>query len=630
MHGPGSTELRGPGPGRFLAAVLALVIGMEWASTCTAIGAEPAAVVDYLRDVKPLLSKRCYACHGALKQRAGAAARHGRADARRGRQRAGRRARQERREPDSRGRHAATRACGCRRRGRARRSRPTRSQWFAPGSTRGRRPPADEHPQADPAGTGRSSAPDASAGSPDSPPTGLGWVRNPIDAFLAAEHEKHGLTPSPEAEPAVLIRRVYLDLIGLLPTPEEVRAFVDDPSDQAYEAIVDRLLASPQYGERWGRHWMDVWRYSDWDGYGAEVRESQPHIWRWRDWIVESLNADVGYDQMVVAMLAADEAAPGDADALRATGYPGPQLVQVQPQRLARYAPSSTPPRRSWASRSTAPAATTTSTTRSPSPTTTASGPSSSLTRSAPTACPASPTRRKTGLVRVYDSDLETPTYPVHAEATTRQPDQGPPARRPAAQGAPDAGRVWPIPAGRRCPGSAYYPGSSPFVQRRGPRRRPQAEARRPGGRGWRRPSRPSPPRGPTRPPPPDARPRLEAARKGVEAAQANLAADEARIDGRRRGRIAEPPRPTPATRPGPAAKTERPRRPPRGRVGPGRKPNSPWPRPRPPSPKPRPTSSARKKAADDAQDRTATRPGKDLQGQTARPSGRSRRTTLR
>ena len=85
--------------------------------------------------------------------------------------------------------------------------------------------------------------------------------------------------------------------------------------------MVDRLLASPQYGERWGRHWMDVWRYSDWYGLGAEVRNSQPHIWHWRDWIIESLNADKGYDRMVLEMLAADEAAPDDPDALRATGF---------------------------------------------------------------------------------------------------------------------------------------------------------------------------------------------------------------------------------------------------------------------------------------------------------------------
>ena len=81
-------------------------------------------------------------------------------------------------------------------------------------------------------------------------------------------------------------------------------------SPDAYEKVVDRLLASPRYGERWGRHWMDVWRYSDWAGWGKQVRDSQPHIWHWRDWIVESLNGDKPYDRMVVEMLAADEDAP--------------------------------------------------------------------------------------------------------------------------------------------------------------------------------------------------------------------------------------------------------------------------------------------------------------------------------
>ena len=99
---------------------------------------------------------------------------------------------------------------------------------------------------------------------------------------------------------------------------------------------MDRLLASPQYGERWGRHWMDVWRYADWSGYGPEVRDSQPHIWRWRDWIIESLNQDKGYDRMIQEMLAGDEL---DADRPRHPSrhrLPRPQLVQVQPQRLAR------------------------------------------------------------------------------------------------------------------------------------------------------------------------------------------------------------------------------------------------------------------------------------------------------
>jgi hypothetical protein len=149
----------------------------------------------------------------------------------------------------------------------------------------------------------------------------VGWVRNPIDAFLAAEHETRGLKPRPEASKPVLLRRVYLDLIGLPPTPDELHAFLEDKADDAYEKVVDRLLASPRYGERWGRHWMDVWRYSDWAGWGQQVRDSQPHVWHWRDWIIESLNKDKGYDRMILEMLAADELAPNDADSLRATGY---------------------------------------------------------------------------------------------------------------------------------------------------------------------------------------------------------------------------------------------------------------------------------------------------------------------
>ncbi|MEO6810548.1 MAG: DUF1549 and DUF1553 domain-containing protein [Isosphaeraceae bacterium] len=145
--------------------------------------------------------------------------------------------------------------------------------------------------------------------------------RNPIDAFLAADLAQRHLIPRPEAPRAILLRRVFLDLIGLPPTLEEQQAYRNDASDDAYERVVDRLLADPRHGERWGRHWMDVWRYSDWAGYQAQVRDSQPHIWRWRDWIIESINRDQGYDRMVLEMLAADEAAPEDRDALRATGY---------------------------------------------------------------------------------------------------------------------------------------------------------------------------------------------------------------------------------------------------------------------------------------------------------------------
>ena len=147
------------------------------------------------------------------------------------------------------------------------------------------------------------------------------WVRNPIDAFVAAGLEAHALKPRPEAPKPILLRRLYLDLVGLPPTREEIDAFVADGSPDAYEKIVDRLLVDPRYGERWGRHWMDVWRYSDWAGYQQEIRDSMRHIWRWRDWIIESVNADKGYDRMIVEMLAGDEIAPEDPDTLRATGF---------------------------------------------------------------------------------------------------------------------------------------------------------------------------------------------------------------------------------------------------------------------------------------------------------------------
>lgn len=150
-----------------------------------------------------------------------------------------------------------------------------------------------------------------------------GWVRNSIDAYVAAQHDAYGLKPRPEASKDILLRRVYLDLIGLAPTPEEIAAFEADRSKQAYEKVVERLLRDKRYGERWGRHWLDIWRYSDWAGWsgGNQIRDSKPHIWRWRDWTVEALNDDKPYDQMILEMLAADELRPSDTNALRATGF---------------------------------------------------------------------------------------------------------------------------------------------------------------------------------------------------------------------------------------------------------------------------------------------------------------------
>jgi mono/diheme cytochrome c family protein len=152
-------------------------------------------------------------------------------------------------------------------------------------------------------------------------PVVAGDVKNPIDAFVAARRGAGGIESVAGAPKHVLLRRVYLDLVGMPPGPEELRALLADDSPDAYERLVDRLLADPRHGERWGRHWMDVWRYSDWYGYGNELRNSQKHVWRWRDWIVESINEGKPYDRMVAEMLAADEIAPTDDDALRATGF---------------------------------------------------------------------------------------------------------------------------------------------------------------------------------------------------------------------------------------------------------------------------------------------------------------------
>ena len=156
---------------------------------------------------------------------------------------------------------------------------------------------------------------------PTTPATKGTWVRNDIDRFIASRHEQRGLVTVEEPSRSILLRRVYFDLVGLPPTRDELTAFLGDTAPGSYERAVDRLLGSPRYGERWARHWMDIWRYSDPSGFEKEIRDSRKHIWRWRDWIIDSLNADKGYDRMLIEMLAADEAAPADTAALPATGF---------------------------------------------------------------------------------------------------------------------------------------------------------------------------------------------------------------------------------------------------------------------------------------------------------------------
>ena len=316
--------MRTPLPCRQVLALVALALGAFGVGE-KARSAEPAdaaSVPDYARDVKPLLTRKCYACHGALKQSGGL-------------------------RLDTRGVMLTGGDSGA-----AVVPKSTEKSLLL-SAVRGdgdiERMPLESEPldAAEIALLERWVS--AGAPGPDEPlppdprkywsfqplvrprvpsPKESTAALSPIDALLAVEHQRRGVTPTAEADPRTLVRRLYLDLIGLPPKPEEVEAFAKAygsvnsvQREQAYLAVVDKLLASPQYAERWARHWMDVWRYSDWDGYRAEVRESQPHIWRWREWIIDSLAADKPYDKMIVEMLAGDEIAPDDPDVLRATGF---------------------------------------------------------------------------------------------------------------------------------------------------------------------------------------------------------------------------------------------------------------------------------------------------------------------
>jgi len=145
------------------------------------------------------------------------------------------------------------------------------------------------------------------------------WVKTPIDAFVLARLEQEGYDPSPEADRVTLIRRLHFDLIGIPPTPQEVDAFINDESPYAYEALVNRLLASPHFGERWGRHWLDLARYADSNGY--EKDNVRPYAYRYRDWVIDALNRDLPYDQFVIQQLAGDLLPNPTQDELLATGF---------------------------------------------------------------------------------------------------------------------------------------------------------------------------------------------------------------------------------------------------------------------------------------------------------------------
>ena len=163
-------------------------------------------------------------------------------------------------------------------------------------------------------------------------------VANEIDHFVLAKLEANGLRLNPPADRATYIRRVSYDLIGLLPTPDEVRAFVDDRSPDAYEKLASRLLDSPHYGERWGRHWLDVVRFAESNGF--ERDRIRRNFWPYRDYVIRSFNADKPYDQFVVEQVAGDALDDNDAEYRVATGFlaAGPKKRCRHHQRIGKIA----------------------------------------------------------------------------------------------------------------------------------------------------------------------------------------------------------------------------------------------------------------------------------------------------
>lgn len=296
----------------------ALAFPVLFADDAPSSAPTPNAAVHYLKDIKSVLKDRCFACHGVLQQKGnlrvdtaafmrkggdgGPAIVEGQPDASELIARISSTDLSTRMPPEG---HALTAEQIAKLR-----------KWIEQGA------PADanETPEADPREHWAFRPPVKVP----LPPSSTGETHaTPIDAFINAKLESAHLQPRPTADKATQLRRVTLDLIGLPPTPEELHAFLADESPRAYETVVERLLNDPRYGERWARHWMDVWRYADWHGrrHVPDVWNSAPQVWRWRDWIIRSLNSDHGYDRMVREMLAADELTPDDQTATVATSY---------------------------------------------------------------------------------------------------------------------------------------------------------------------------------------------------------------------------------------------------------------------------------------------------------------------
>ncbi len=279
-----------------------------------------AAEVDYLKEVKPLLTQHCVSCHGATQQKSGLRLDTGAATRRGGDSGPGL-------TPGEagasllvqvlEGSHAEVTQMPYKKAPLAAEQVAVIRRWIEEGAT----VPDEEEP-----GVVVHWAFVPPARPPRPPVIQKDWPRNGLDYFVLARLEAAGLAPSVEADRGTLLRRVSLDLTGLPPTPAEVEAFLADPPADAYERVVDRLLSSPHYGERWGRHWLDVARYADSNGYSIDAPRSN---WPWRDWVIAALNADQPFDEFVIDQIAGDlrpeEPGSGGADRSRrrqiATGF---------------------------------------------------------------------------------------------------------------------------------------------------------------------------------------------------------------------------------------------------------------------------------------------------------------------
>ena len=254
----------------------------------------PAAPVDYVRDVKPILAQHCYRCHGSSQQKSGL-----RADTAASLRTGGDSgpAFEAGKGADSLllktvlGTHDDIAQMPYKKPPLSAAEIALLRDWIDQGATA----PANEEPEKNVHWAF------AAPVRVDPPPAKIPeWSRNPIDAFVLARLAKEKIAPAPAADRGTLLRRVSLDLVGLPPTPAEVDAFLADARPDAYERVVDRLLASPHYGERWARPWLDVARYADSNGYSIDAPRQ---IWKYRDWVVAALNRDLPYDQFAIEQL---------------------------------------------------------------------------------------------------------------------------------------------------------------------------------------------------------------------------------------------------------------------------------------------------------------------------------------